>query len=144
MAKKRFKDLSEREILALAIQLEEEDSRVYADFADGLRADYPATSKVFEEMQAEESRHRQRLIEMHQQRFGSGDRERPRRSCCGPSSRRTGSGEKLRRRFRFVTSHVPRRTGKSCRLSWPGWRRQGLRAKAHNNPDCHGPAPSGN
>ncbi len=70
MAKKRFKDLSEREILALAIQLEEEDSRVYADFADGLRADYPATSKVFEEMQAEESRHRQRLIEMHQQRFG--------------------------------------------------------------------------
>jgi rubrerythrin len=67
---KRFKDLTEREILALAIQLEEEDSRVYADFAEGLRESYPATGKVFEEMQAEESRHRQRLIERYQQRFG--------------------------------------------------------------------------
>lgn len=70
MAKKRFKDLTEREILALAIQLEEEDSRVYADFADGLRETNPATAKVFEEMQAEESRHRQSLIELHRQRFG--------------------------------------------------------------------------
>lgn len=70
MAKKNFKDLSEREILALAIQLEEEDSRVYGDFAEGLRETYPGTAKVFDEMQAEESRHRQRLIEMHQQRFG--------------------------------------------------------------------------
>jgi rubrerythrin len=70
MAKKRFKDLSEREILALAIQLEEEDSRVYADFAEGLRESYPATAKVFEEMQAEESRHRRRLIDIHRQRFG--------------------------------------------------------------------------
>ena len=70
MAKKRFKDLSEREILALAVQLEEEDSRVYADFAEGLREAYPATAKIFEEMQAEESRHRQSLIEMYQKRFG--------------------------------------------------------------------------
>lgn len=70
MPKKNFKDLTEREILALAIQLEEEDSRVYADFSDGLRADYPATAKVFEEMQAEESRHRQRLIDIHRRRFG--------------------------------------------------------------------------
>jgi len=70
MAKKNFKDLSEREILALAIQLEEEDSRVYADFAEGLRETYPATAKVFDEMAAEESRHRQRLIDMHRQRFG--------------------------------------------------------------------------
>lgn len=70
MAKKRFKDLTEREILALAIQLEEEDSRVYADFADGLREANPATAKVFEELQAEESRHRQSLIELHRQRFG--------------------------------------------------------------------------
>ena len=67
---KRFKDLTEREILALAIQLEEEDSRVYGDFADGLRETYPATAKVFDEMQAEESRHRQVLIDMHRQRFG--------------------------------------------------------------------------
>jgi len=48
---KRFKDLSDREILALAISLEEEDGRIYADFADGLRETYPATAKMFEEMQ---------------------------------------------------------------------------------------------
>jgi len=67
---KRFKDLSEREILALAIQLEEEDSRVYGDFAEGLRDSYPSTAKIFDEMQAEESRHRQILIDTHRQRFG--------------------------------------------------------------------------
>jgi rubrerythrin len=67
---KRFKDLTEREILALGIQLEEEDSRVYGDFAEGLRDSYPATAKVFEEMQAEESRHRQALIDLHRRRFG--------------------------------------------------------------------------
>ncbi|MGC2332656.1 MAG: iron exporter MbfA [Candidatus Acidiferrales bacterium] len=70
MAKKSFKQLSEREILALAIQLEEEDSRIYGDFAEGLREAYPATAKSFDDMQAEESRHRQRLIETYQQRFG--------------------------------------------------------------------------
>lgn len=70
MPKKNFKDLTEREILALAIQLEEEDSRVYADFADGLKDNYPASAKVFIEMQVEESRHRQRLIDLYQQRFG--------------------------------------------------------------------------
>jgi erythrin-vacuolar iron transport family protein len=71
MAKKRFKDLSEKEILALAIQLEEEDARVYSDFADGLRDTYASTAKMFQDMQAEESRHRQRLIDLYQQRFGS-------------------------------------------------------------------------
>jgi erythrin-vacuolar iron transport family protein len=70
MPKKSFKELSEREILALAIQLEEEDSRVYADFADGLRETYASTAKVFEEMQAEESRHRQSLIHLYRSRFG--------------------------------------------------------------------------
>ena len=68
--KKSFDELTEREILALAIQLEEEDSRVYGDFAEGLRGNYPATAKILEEMQAEESRHRQRLIDVHRQRFG--------------------------------------------------------------------------
>jgi rubrerythrin len=67
---KRFKDLSEREILALAISLEEEDARVYADFADGLRGQYPATAKVFQEMEAEESQHRASLIATYRQRFG--------------------------------------------------------------------------
>jgi erythrin-vacuolar iron transport family protein len=71
MSKKRFKDLSEKEILALAIQLEEEDARVYSDFAEGLRETYPSTAKMFEDMQAEESRHRQSLIDLYQQRFGS-------------------------------------------------------------------------
>jgi len=70
MAKKNFRDLTEREILALAIQLEEEDSRVYGDFADGLRESYPATAKTFAEMQAEESRHRQMLLDRYKQRFG--------------------------------------------------------------------------
>lgn len=70
MAKKNFKDLTEREILAVAIQSEEEDARVYADFAEGLREPYPATAKMFEEMQAEESRHRQSLIDQYRSRFG--------------------------------------------------------------------------
>jgi rubrerythrin len=61
---------SEREILALAVSLEEEDGRVYADFADGLRETYPATAKLFEEMRAEESSHRAALIDTYCARFG--------------------------------------------------------------------------
>lgn len=67
---KNFKDLSEQEILALAIALEEEDGRIYGDFADGLRLTYPATAQMFDEMQAEESGHRASLIETYRQRFG--------------------------------------------------------------------------
>ena len=67
---RNFKDLSEREILALAIGLEEEDARIYGDFVDGLRESYPATAKMFEEMQEEESGHRRSLIETYRQRFG--------------------------------------------------------------------------
>ena len=67
---RNFKDLSEREILALAITLEEEDGRVYGDFVDGLRETYPATAKMFEEMQQEEDGHRRALIEKYRQRFG--------------------------------------------------------------------------
>ena len=67
---KRFKDLTEREILALAISLEEEDARIYGDFADGLRADFPATAKIFEEMETEESEHRASLFALYQKRFG--------------------------------------------------------------------------
>jgi len=70
MAKRNFKDLSEREILALAIFLEEEDGRVYGDFADGLRDTYPATAKMFEDMQAEESGHRQALFDLYRRKFG--------------------------------------------------------------------------
>ena len=67
---RNFKDLSEREILALAIALEEEDGRIYGDFVDGLRETYPATAKMFEEMQQEEDGHRRSLIEIYRQRFG--------------------------------------------------------------------------
>lgn len=67
---KKFKDLTEREILALAITLEEEDGRIYGDFADGLREAYPATAEIFREMQAEESQHRVSLFEIYRERFG--------------------------------------------------------------------------
>src|SRR5512132_3415629 len=65
-----FDSLSEREILALAISLEEEDERVYADFADGLKEDFPASAAIFEGMRDEESGHRRRLIELFRARFG--------------------------------------------------------------------------
>jgi len=67
---RKFKDLAPPEILALVITLEEEDSRIYGDFADGLREHYPATAKMFEKMQAEEVGHRDRLLETFRQRFG--------------------------------------------------------------------------
>src|SRR6202035_4027146 len=67
---KKFKDLSEREILALAVASEEEDGRIYGEFADALRESYPATAQMFEEMREEEAGHRDRLIEMFRHRFG--------------------------------------------------------------------------
>ncbi|HEY2456449.1 MAG TPA: ferritin family protein [Candidatus Acidoferrum sp.] len=68
---KRFKDLTEKEILALAISNEEEDGRIYGEFADALRESYPNTAEVFEEMRAEEAGHRDRLLVMYQERFGN-------------------------------------------------------------------------
>ncbi len=65
-----FADLTEREILALAISLEEEDARIYGDFADGLRESYPASAQMFEQMLVEENHHRDILIETFQRRFG--------------------------------------------------------------------------
>ncbi len=65
-----FKSLSEQEILALAIALEEEDARIYDDFADGLQADFPATAEILKEMRKEEDGHRRRLLELHRQKFG--------------------------------------------------------------------------
>ena len=67
---RNFDDLSEREILALAISNEEEDARIFADFADGLHDDYPASAKVFDEMAAEENDHRRRLIDLFVSKFG--------------------------------------------------------------------------
>src|SRR6201998_4373622 len=68
--RKRFRDLTEKEILALAITSEEEDGRIYGEFADALRESYPATAEMFEEMRAEEAVHRDRLLAMFHQRFG--------------------------------------------------------------------------
>jgi rubrerythrin len=65
-----FKSLDEREILALAISLEEEDARIYADFAEGLRADFPAVADQFAEMRKEEDGHRHRLLTLYRQKFG--------------------------------------------------------------------------
>lgn len=65
-----FESLTERELLALAISLEEEDERVYADFAEGLRRDFPSTAAIFDGMREEESGHRRRLIELFRERFG--------------------------------------------------------------------------
>ena len=70
VGKRRFQDLSEQEILALAISSEEEDGRIYAAYATRLRKEYPATASVFDGMAAEEDDHRRRLIELYQQRFG--------------------------------------------------------------------------
>jgi len=67
---KSFESLTEREVLALAISLEEEDERVYADFVEGMRQDFPASAAVFEGMRDEEAGHRRRLIELYQQKFG--------------------------------------------------------------------------
>lgn len=65
-----FDSLSEREILALAIALEEEDARIYDDFAEGLKDDYPAAAAQFQEMRKEEDGHRHRLLELYKERFG--------------------------------------------------------------------------
>ena len=67
---RNFNSLTEREILALAISLEEEDERVYAEYAEGLRENFAASAAVFDGMRNEESTHRRKLIELHQQKYG--------------------------------------------------------------------------
>jgi rubrerythrin len=65
-----FESLTEQEILALAISQEEEDARIYDDFADGLKENYPAQAEKFAQMRREEDGHRHRLIELYRDRFG--------------------------------------------------------------------------
>ena len=67
---KTFDSLTEREVLALAISLEEEDARIYEDFADGLQENYPEQAAKFREMRREEDGHRHRLLELYKTRFG--------------------------------------------------------------------------
>ena len=68
--RKRFSDLSEQEILALAISSEEDDARIYRGYAERLRADFPASAGLFDGMAAEEDEHRARLLSLHEARFG--------------------------------------------------------------------------
>lgn len=67
---KRFADLTEQELLALAITSEDEDSRIYRGFAMGLREHFPASAATFDEMAEEEIRHRGMLIDLYRQKFG--------------------------------------------------------------------------
>ncbi|HTW70291.1 MAG TPA: ferritin family protein [Acetobacteraceae bacterium] len=67
---RNFSDLSEKEVLALAIANEEEDNRIYTDIAEGLREDYPGSSHLFSEMAEEEAIHRRRLLELYREKFG--------------------------------------------------------------------------
>ncbi len=68
--RRNFKDLSEAEVLALAISSEEDDARIYQTYAHELRAEYPATAAVFDEMALEENEHRKMLIDAFTTRFG--------------------------------------------------------------------------
>jgi rubrerythrin len=65
-----FSELSEREVLALAIGAEEEDGRIYNDIAERLREDYPASAHVFVEMAGEETEHRHKLLDLYREKFG--------------------------------------------------------------------------
>ncbi len=68
--RRRFKDLNEQEVLALAISSEEDDARIYRTYAEHLRGEFPASAGIFEEMATEEDEHRRRLIDLHSSRFG--------------------------------------------------------------------------
>ncbi|NBO20707.1 MAG: rubrerythrin family protein, partial [Rhodobacteraceae bacterium] len=68
--RRRFSDLTEQEVLALAISNEEDDARIYRSYAERLRATFPGSAAVFDGMAAEEDGHRTRLIDLHRARFG--------------------------------------------------------------------------
>ena len=68
--RRRFDELNEHEVLALAISSEEEDGAIYAAYAEKLRPDFPASASVFEAMSAEEDGHRRALIDLYRTRFG--------------------------------------------------------------------------
>jgi rubrerythrin len=94
---KNFADLTEREVLAVAISSEEEDSRIYMTFAEDLKNRYPDSAKLFEEMAEEERGHRHRLLEMYEQRFGP----------HLPPIRREDVRGFLRRRPVWLTKNLP-------------------------------------
>jgi len=67
---RRFDSLSEREVLALAISLEEEDARIYDDLAAALQKSHPQAADEFRRLRADEDRHRHRLLDLFRERFG--------------------------------------------------------------------------
>ena len=69
--RRRFSDLSEQEVLALAISSEEDDARIYRTYGEKLRESFPASAAVFDGMAEEEDEHRRQLISLHQKRFGN-------------------------------------------------------------------------
>jgi len=99
-ATKKFSDLNEREILALAIGAEEEDSRIYLTFAEDLEERYPASAQVFREMAEEENGHRGRLLDLYQKNFGT----------HLPPIRREDVKGFLRRRPIWLTRNLPLET----------------------------------
>jgi erythrin-vacuolar iron transport family protein len=68
---KPFHELTEKELLALAISSEEEDSKIYGTFAERMRGEFPATAELLESMREQESDHRRKLIDVFQSRFGN-------------------------------------------------------------------------
>ena len=70
IAVRSFDSLTQQELLALAISLEEEDGRIYDDFAEAVKENYPATAKILQRMRSEEDSHRHRLLELYRARFG--------------------------------------------------------------------------
>lgn len=68
--RRSFSSLSEREILSLAVAAEEEDGRIYSEFATRLAGTYPGSAALFEAMAAEEDEHRRRLLDLYVERFG--------------------------------------------------------------------------
>ncbi len=70
LSRRRFSELSEQEIIALAVSSEEDDARIYRSYAELLRAEFPDSARMFDGMAEEEDQHRHRLIELHKTRFG--------------------------------------------------------------------------
>jgi len=94
---KKFSDLTEREVLAVAIASEEEDGRIYMSFAENLAERYPDSARIFEQMAEEEKGHRHMLLELYEQRFGPNL----------PPIRREDVKGFLRRRPVWLTRNLP-------------------------------------
>ena len=124
---KNFADLTEREVLAVAISSEEEDSRIYMTFAEDLAERYPDSAKIFEEMAEEERGHRHRLLEMYEQRFGAASAADPPRGRQGiseappdladqePVARHHPQGSRDDGAAGRAILHQGRRAGRGCR-----------------------------